>query len=393
MLDGSSPVSTPATGQMTYDQLDASITQYILSVGQNQLIPLTAVTFDPRNQATLNINPNYAGLLKGFLLEITATVSNTNSGASGAAMTLTNFGPANILSNITFTDLSQYQRINTAGWALSMLNTVKKHRPYGICTTLTSSPIAYGNNFTGLISAPASIASGATGTVKMFYYVPITYSDHDLRGVINLAVTNANCQLQVTINQSAGVAAGDATLAMYTGNSGVVTSCTVKPYQHYIDQVPRMKNGGVVIPPKSQSIMYMLLNTNLSGMTVGQDFPMPYANYREFLSTMVIFDNGGTLNAGTDINWWRLQAANTYNYYNVDPFVQALAVRNDIGTDLPTGLTYFNHRNKVLSTQQFGNQSLVLNASTVNAGAVALINYEMFGVTNVVLGAQSLPGG
>lgn len=393
MPDGSSPVSTPATGQMTYDQLDAQITDYVLRVGQNQMIPLTAVTFDPRNQQTLTITPNYAGLLKGFLLECTATISNTNAGSSGAAATLTGLGPANLLSNITFTDLSQYQRINTTGWHMAMINTVKRHRPYGIVSTLTSSPVGYGNNFTTLISATASIASGGTGTVNFFYYVPITYSDHDLRGVIDLAVTNANCNLAITPNQSAGVASGDATLSMYTGNSCVITSFTVKPYQHYIDQVPRMKNGGTVCPPKSQSIMYQLTNTNLAGMTVGQDFPMPYANFREFLSTMVIFDNGGTLNPGTDVNWWRLQAANTYNYYNVDPKVQALAVRNDIGTDLPSGLTYFNHRNKVLSTQQFGNQSLILNASTVNAGAVALIGYEMFGVTNLVLGAQSLPGG
>jgi hypothetical protein len=391
MPDGSSPRGTAATGSApTLDQLDQQITDLVLKVGQNMVQPLPALTINPAASGnTMNLVPATVGLLKGFLLECTATVSN----AGGALATLTEFGPANLLSNITFTDLSNYQRINTTGWHIAMLNTVKRRRPYGVPYTLTSSPIGYGNNFSSLISAPATIANNATGTVKMFYYIPITYSDTDLRGCINLGVTNANAQLQITVNPNPGIAAGDSTLSLYSGSACTITSFTVKPYQHYLDQLPRGKSGGVLIPPKSQSIMYMMINTNLSGMTVGQDFPLPYTNFREFLSTMVIYDNGGTLNAGTDINYLALQAANAYQYYKVDPFVQGLQVRNEVNTDLPTGLYYFNHRHKVLSTQQFGNQSLIMNCSTVNAGAVALIGYEMFGVVNAVLGAQSLPGG
>lgn len=353
------------------------------SVEMTQQIYSNVIT--PASQNIVNIAPRNVGLIKGFLVEVVATIANP----TGATANLTDFNAANILSNISFTDLNNNIRINTAGWHLAFLASAKSRRVFG-SSVATDSPIKYGSNWT-VIAANATIAASGTGTVTMLYWVPLAYSDDDLRGAVYANVVNATMNLQLTINPQIGVASGDSTLAVYTGNPATCSSAAIKVWQVYLDQLPIGKSGPI-LPLFDLSTVYELKNTNFTGLSSGQDFPMPYANFRNFLSTFVVYNNGGTRTNGSDLNYWALQSANFTNIFQVSPRVAALRSRREITTDFPLGTYYFGHRAKPINTVQYGNMQLVANpAGTVNAGAQFLVGYEAFALANTISGAGSLP--
>jgi hypothetical protein len=226
------------------------------------------------------------------------------------------------------------------------------------------------------------------------YYVPLAYNPNDLRGALYANVVNATAQLSMTVNAAACVAAGaDPTLAVYTGNAAAtVTNVAYTVSQVYYSQLP-MSNQGAVLPLMDLATVYELKSTANTGMSVGQDFPYPYANFRSFYSTFAVYDNGGQLNAGSDINNFKLQAANYSNIFNVDPAIVSMWTRHRIQTDFPAGMYYFDHRERPLQTVQFGNLELLMNPSLVNANASLLVATEAMALVNQVASAGSLSAG
>ena len=340
-------------------------------------------TVTPSNQNVINVVPRNVGLIKGFVIEVSAVVTNT----SGAALALTDFNVANVLSQIVFTDLNNNVRVNTTGWHLEFIDTAKRGRVFG-SSVPSDSPIKYGSNW-NVISAPATIAASATGTVTMKYYLPLAYSDQDLRGSVYGNVVNATMNLQLTLNTNIAAATGDTTLMLYSGNPATLTSATVTVYQVYLDQLPMGKQGPV-LPILDLSTVYELKNTSFTGIVANQEFPMQFANFRDFLSTTCIYYNGAARATGADVNYFALQSANFTNIFKVDPYLQAMKTRNKIGTDFPPGVYYFDHRNKPLASSQYGNLELVLNPSTAGAGAYCLVGYEDFALMNTITQAGSL---
>lgn len=342
------------------------------------------------NNPVLNIAPRNVGLLLGFIVEVSGTVLNT----AAAAIDRTGLGSANILKNITFTDLNNVQRINTSGAHVALLNSARQGFGFGGAYA-PNLPMAFGNNWTPF-AAPSNIAAGANnGTVRHSFYVPLAYSQSDLRGSIYAAVVNATMNLQLTLNAAPAVAAGSDPLnAIYTGNAAAAWSGnhTINVYQVYLDQLPSA-NGVPILPMLDLNTIYDLKNTVQSGLSVGQDFPVAYANFRQFLSTMPIFDNGGTFNSGSDVNYFALQAANSTQLFKLSPNIAALQARQTFMADPPPGVYYFDHRDKPIDTITFGNMELVVNASQVNANAQLVMCYEAFQQVSQIPAASSLSVG
>ncbi len=136
---------------------------------------------------------------------------------------------------------------------------------------------------------------------------------------------------------------------------------------------------------------YRLVNTSLSAISPNQDFPIPFTNFQSFLSASIIYDQNGTLNAGTDINQWKIAAANTLQFQALDPFTQSLRTRVRLKTDVPAGAYLFDFREQPINTNQAGNMQILLNASTAAAQSQVLVGWESFADVNTILGAQSLP--
>lgn len=336
----------------------------------------------------VNVALRNVGLVKRLILKLTATV------AQGAAetQTLTKYGLANFCSNINVNDLSNYQRINTSGWHLTNLATLRRQGAYG-AAFLNDSPVNYGSNF-AVNNAPAQVQ--AAKTITFYYELPLAYSDTDLRGSIYSAVVNATWNLQFTINSNFFAAAGaDATLSCYqssTAQLGALTNLTYTVYQVYLDQLP-FAGPNPILPLFDLATGYLISNTNQVGLTAGQDFPIQYPNFRQILSTMFIYDNVGVLNDGSDINYIGIQAANLVFLLKADPSTIALKLRNTIGDDFPPGSYCIETRMQPINTTAYGNMQLVINPSNVGgASANILMGYEMLGIINQVANAGSLAG-
>jgi hypothetical protein len=338
----------------------------------------------------LVFQPRLTGLLRGFLVECNGTLANT--GASQADRT--NFGAFNFLSRIQFIDLNNQTRINTSGYHLAMLNQVKT-RGFGEAVA-PNLPAGFGNTYTVQSMASTIAASTGTAAVRVFYYVPVAYSDVDLRGAINSQVVNATMQLQLTVNPTPGYTTGTQLNAMAGGTSTAVAwssgTVSVKVYQLYYDQLPG--NGAIeAMPVVDLSTMYMIQDTTMPSLVVNTENTQSYANFRTFLSTFATYDNAGTFNTGSDISYWALQYANLTKQFQLDPFTVALYTRMALGYDTPSGAYYFDHRNYPIDTQNYGNAELVVYPTTVTSSASTIyIGYEMFSQQQSIVTASALPG-
>lgn len=350
----------------------------------------------------LNFVPQNVGLIQGFLIEVDGNIINSG----GGTLTRTEFGVANAIQNITFSDLSNYIRHNTTGWHLSAINGAKQGFVWGAAfqPNVPQDWTAFNTSFanTNLVvpnwnvrSAPLSILTTTNANIREFYYLPLAYSASDLRGAIYGGVTNATMNLQITLNLTPVTAAGDQTNAIYTGTTGGWNgNVTVTVYQIYYDQLPTAQgaNGAsvVVLPYMDMNQQYCLLMTAIGQPIAASDFPYAYANYRSFLSTCLVYDNNGVLNAGSDVNYFSLTSANNTNIFKYTPQVAALLARQVFMADPPKGFYYFDTRQSPINTNQFGNMVLNINASAVTAGANVFVGVEYFAQQQAVAGAQSL---
>lgn len=408
--------------QMSASQVNSIARQAIRarSVRMLQQIYTTAGTTQAATPV-ITVNPRNVGLINGFWVKVTGLVTN----GSGVTIDSSDFGPSNLLSMIQFNDLSNNTRIQTPGWHVGLINSWKGKRPFGSAFlgvggtntgNLTSAgtalsaqqqafddPVNYGSNWT-VNSGPSSLLTMDTGQVTYWYYVPLAYNPDapnmpDLRGAVYANVLNATMQLLLTINPNVCVAAAhDSTSSMFVGASAgsvsavTLTAVGITVYQDYFDQLP-VSNQGVLLPILDLATIYELKQTINAPPTVGNDFPYQYANFRDFFSTVAVFVNNGSTGArgtGADVNYWALQSANFTNIWKVEPALAAIPVRQHLGADMPPGTYFFDSRNKPISTTQYGNMQLILNAATAASAPYVLVAVEDLALVQTLSMAGSL---
>lgn len=371
------------------------------AVKRTQQIYTTTVS--TASNTVLNVAPRNVGLILGFIVNVNQTVAVA---MGGSALTLTPFGAANLVQQFSFFDLNNNTRIQTPGWHINAINSVRGGIPYlavdALSTAPSAYPVGYGSFYDSLIQGTATVAAEATGTLNMTYYVPLAYSDQDLRGAVFANVVNATMNLQIQLNQdlvAPRTLAAWANSAYCTATSGTAVSgvtennVTVTVWQVYYDQIPMSQNGPV-LPWLDLQTIYDIKQTALQGIVASQDFPVSYANYRDFLSTCVYYVNKSDVaqafGAVTDLNYIALQSANYTEIFKVPPRIAATWARTTVGLDFPRNGFYIPTRNKPISTVQWGNINLILNAADVQTGAFILVAWEAFALTNYVGQAQSL---
>lgn len=342
-------------------------------------------TFVPSSRSVYDVNGANVGIVKGFLLKVSARVKNNGTGV----MTITPFGIANLLKQVVYYDPNNQRHIETTGWHLAMVNTIKGLKPFG-ASIPSDSPIKYGDNY-DIIDAPQTIAAGATATVTMHYWIPLAYSDTDLTGAVfaNVAQSKQRLRLEFATNSTAFVGATENPLeAVYQGASAadcVIEEMSYNCYQHYLDQLP-MQNGQYIVPSIDLSTIYLLENTVVAGLTPNADFAVQYGNLYRYLSTIAIYDNGGQFGVkGADVNYLAQRTANFADYRKATPDTWNLETRKLIGTDLPSGVYLAESRFRPIYTLQTGQQTFVVNPKTVNQNARLIMAYESFvSATNLV---------
>lgn len=358
---------------------------------QNPILPAavapgSVLTFYLRN----------VGLVKRLVVRFKATVT---AGAT-SQQNLTKWGLQNFISNVSFFDLGNNQRINTTGWHLTTLSSAKRRRVFGAAYT-SDTPLGYGNNNNRVMYAPSTIAATANTEIDFQLEIPFVKNDQDLRGAIYADVTQATMQVQITLNPNMFVASGaDATLAMYQSagaDLATLSNVNVQFWQNYLDQLPRdPSRGGAPILPQQDIGTAYLLNNTASGLPVAnQDNGIAFVNARQYESVTFAYDNNGTLNVnGSDINYIALQSANFTNILNLDGRMIGLMQRNVIMDDFPPGMYYLDFRHRPIDTNQFGNMQLVINPASVGgSAAVFLYGWEAYGIIGLVNQGGSIPMG
>lgn len=409
----STTTATPNAAQQAQNAAAANAlaNQLIRAQAIEMFTQLATVSLSPtvtNAGQVINVTPRNVGLLKGFYVEFSAQVKNTNA---SAAITPTNFAALNLFSNIQFTDLQNNVRINCPGYQIGFLNTLKQKNPFATAflNSTIDSPVKYGANSTATVlgasntdtvwSATSSIANGATGVVTGTLWVPVAYSDHDYRGAVYANVINGQMNLQFTVTSTPGyVSGGDQMLAMYGVADSATTvqllTTTVTVTQVYMDQLPIDPRSGLpILPQRDLATIYELKNTTFTGAVPGgNDFPMQYPNFRDVLSSIVLLDNlGAPVSVPSVTNYFSLQAANSTNIFKRSASLNQALVRNIMGFDLPQGVTYFSYRGKPLSTTQYGNLQLVFNPNASWASNYAIYHcWESFASISTISQAGSL---
>lgn len=388
------PNTSQQAPQVSAAQVNRAQRFAVLNSAVEMIQQIYSAVINPASQTVINIAPRNVGLVKRFIVVISGTANNTD--ATNAA-NLSDFGLANLLSQVVFQDLNNNTRIQTTGWHLAMLSAIKHQFPNAsaLLNAALNAGSVFGNNF-GVIVAPTGFAHATSQPFQMVFEIPLAYSDEDLRGSVYMNVVNAVANLQLTLNGSPFAASGvDSTSAVWKGAAGNISNVTVTVFQEYLDQLPVTKNG-VVLPALDLATVYEIKNTTFSAIVANNDFPIPYANFRDFLSTFLIYNHDPSADAGraggTDVNYLALQSANFTNLFKIPPSIAAYRARRVLKADLPLGAYYFSNRRKPLSTQTYGNMELILNPLTAASGAYALVGWEDFALVNVLTQAGSLAG-
>ncbi len=392
--------------QMSPQQQNAMVRQLILRGGAlgnqyfppavdmwQQLNPILPSSVGPGSVITIQLRN--VGLVKRLVVEFSATIT---AGAT-TTQTLSALGLANFISNVTFVDLGNNTRINSTGWHLNLVSSVKRRRVFAAAYT-SDTPNGYGNNNNRVMFAPATIAANGSTPVKFILEIPFVKNNHDLRGAIFADVTNAVMQVQITLNPQMFVSStADATLAVYQSGgtdlaslSGVTVQCN----QNYLDQLPRNpQTAAPILPALDLGTAYLLNNTAGGLPVVNQDNGFAFVNARSYESVAFVFDNNGTLNVnGIDLNYIAVTSANFTNILRWDGMMAVTAERDILGDDFPKGTRYLDFRHRPVNTDQYGNMQLIINPSSVlGSAATFLFGWEAYGIIGQVNQGGSLPMG
>jgi P3 major capsid protein len=389
--------------QMSPQQQNMMARQLILRGGQigQTYFPPALDVWQPQNPqfannagvgSVLTFQVRNVGLVKRLVFRFVATVT-----AGADQVNLTPWGLANFVSNVTFFDLGNNQRINTAGWHLTAISSAKRRRVFGAAYT-SDTPLGYGNNNNLVMFAPASIDADANSQIVFQLEVPFVKNDADLRGAIFSDVTNAVMQVQVTLNPNMFVSnTADPTLAVYQSTGAVLPTLSniqINFWQNYLDQLPRIGNNPV-LPNLDVGTAYLLTNSSSGLPVANQANSAAFVNARTYESVTFAYDNNGTLNVnGSDIQQITLTSANLTNIMQLDGQMIGLMQRNVIMDDFPPGMYYMDYRHRPIDTNQYGNMQLNIYPSAVGgAGAYFLYGWEAFGIIGLVNQGGSIPSG
>lgn len=402
-MAAAAPAMSAAQQQRLMVQTNAQNRQAILSQAIDRIQPIGSQTIFPTNNPVQSFQPRAVGLVKRFIVEVTATINNSGS----QTVTLTDIGLANLIQNVLYTDPSNIQRHNTTGFHLTALANAKRRRPYGASFqtntigAVTAANLSQMMNVApaswGVFSAPQTIAAAGNATVRGVFEIPLCYSDEDLRGAVYSALVNATQQLQITLTQTPITAnPTDNFNAIYSGaagSAGSITSATINVYQQYLDQLPLGQGGVPVLPGLDISSIYELKYANFSGITANQQNVVPFANFNSYLSTFCVYNSTGAQGGrtyGADTTKWQLTTANASNIWDVNPLLASQLSREHILVDNPAGTYYFPSRKAPIYINTFGNIALTLTPSAANASATILAFWEFMQQQNTVVSGSSL---
>lgn len=378
----------PWTAQQLTASADASTA--IRSLGRRFQQQIFSTTIAPGFGATTTVNVpiQQTGLITKFTALVSTVVTNPSAGST---LTRTGFGAANQLSQISFTDPQGSTRIQCPGWLLKSV-TAKRHRRIPGAALSTDSPSGFGSVIQP-IAAPSTIAANATATVADVYEIPLAFSRNSLKGAVFAGAVFQTMQLQLQFNPNFCSTGTDPLGVGYTGAAAAPNnptfSTTITVFQDYWDQFPL----GYLSPlSPDMSTEYCIQATAFSNLVANADNYIGFTNLRQFFSTVVAYDNGGTMNAGSDITSFMLRSANQTPFWYRTPALQSYMTRNAFGDDWPAGFYLFDFTEDPVVTAAEGNTVLSVKPNSVSANSQLVVGWEYLAASSVIVTAPGLAG-
>lgn len=382
------------------------------SVEKIQISNEATGNYVPSSTPVITLKPIMSGLTKGFWLHVKASIVNLGTNT----LYLCEQGIANIFSEVVVNDPNGERRISTDGFGIVLNNFERFKTAPGSIKTMSGLNSYFGNTLTNT-NIPATIATNTASTpavADFSMFIPLAYAKHDLRGAIYTNIANAAMNISLRINSSAfstvaataaPVTTGVLPATVYANASAVgstgayISNIEITTRQVYLDNLPAynpaydpsFNQGGLLLPVGDLSVQYQLLKVqpNLT-LSVNNKSLIAYAPQRSYLSTNLIYNNGNTLNPGTDVSQITIEGANKNLFLEADPYFLGLMTENDYEMDLPAGTYYIDRRHSPINTLNYGNMYIGFTPSVVNAGA-AIIEYdEVFSYTGITGSAQAI---
>ncbi len=313
------------------------------------------------------INLNRTGITTGVLLDFTCSLNITG------AMTASPAGPWTLISQLKYTDFAGTDRINTPGYALYALNSLKHNQMLSNAIAGVISSI--GNLDTDLLTFPTAIANPALLQFSLFLPFAVDPS-RDLRGAVP-SMTNVG-EHYITITPAlALVNTTDVLAAPYTAGTAAVNSFTVDVTQFYIQPQNLAAN---MLPGIDLTTIYEI-NGNwvtTSGFQSNSQVLINYPNDRSIMSALHVYENGGLLTVnGADLSKLELLVNSNTVFREHTPRSWRLIQRDHIRGDVPAGFYYWNHRSQPILTALYATVQARYSLLTVNAGVTKIVaQYE-----------------
>jgi len=357
-----------------------------------QLVQSGTFTAAMGSAVNVTMNPIPIGLVTGYCLEVVAQVTNPAGGSTLERNP--DFNAYNMLSSINYQNPAGLTPIqNCPGWALCAVMAGRKKKPPGAAYS-SDTPLGFGSVIQP-VSAPASIAAGASGTVSAQYEIPLAYdeSSGNFQGAVWAGTTLSNQSIQVTWNPKFFQSGTPDPFGIgYSGASATVAdqpsaAVSWNLYQIYWDQFDPS-----VIPylTPDLSTSYYISTQPYPALSPNSFNQVPFTNLRTFLSLTLAYDNGGAFNPGTDINSFQLLSANQLPYFYRPPSQQSWITRGVINEDFPPGYYYFDFRDNPIATQAQGNTVLNFNPSSVGTPSTLTAAWEYLAIQQVLAGAPAI---
>ena len=318
----------------------------------------------------LTLYPTCSGIQQYMTLRIYGQIKN-----SGAAVaTRTEYGGANVLGDISYTDPFGIDRTNIDGIGLELMNLARQRDPIGALSSIDDN---YGVKFRtwGSDVLPPTIAAGATVDFSHTFVLPFAYSNADQRGAIMANQAGSNQILRIRFPQKSEAVVlntANSLRALYTTTGAVAMTFETLGYE----LVTATKNYGIdttQLPVEDFAVSYILQGGAYTGMAANSDFKIPYQAGRTHPRTFVVFDNGGALNTGSDVNSLSMLFGGSQDVMRLSPELHNFESKWSFSSGLPAGTYFQTHEDQPTGGLNLvntgGSADFVINCKTVNANA------------------------
>lgn len=343
--------------------------------------PTTSVPVAGGQAVTLtqSISPTPNGLMMGAFLRVFGKINAT------AAATITPLGAANLLQNFSYTDTRGRNRHQCDGVTLELLGAIRQKDPIGSGDMINANyGVGYNSAWTHDVM-PATIAAAATVDFSHTFYIPFAYGQNDFRGMIYGMEGGVNQQFSFTLPSKAQAfvdTAANGTGALYKSAGG---ACTFTELNYELVlmvknmDIPTYQGRPIILP--EVNMLYIMQKESKAALAANTDnlFPIPIG--RSLCNGVLVFDNGGQLNPGTDVNFLELRFASTQSYKSLTPQMSAALTSAAIGVDLPLGCyAFLESANPINIDLVGGSADFNVNIKTLNAGATLHLHSDYFAI-------------